>query len=142
MATPQYEGTSPLISDAYITSEIAGEDLTMGQIVERSADNTVKKPASNPSLQRCGICFTSALSGKMISVLWRGYARVKAYGTLAYGDAFGSGPGGTAQKVGPATSSQCNTSAGTALAINQARAIMGWVRQGAVSGGTAFVYVI
>ena len=142
MSTPQLEGTSPLISDRYILPEIAGEDLTMGQVVERSADNTVKKPTSNPSLQRCGICLTSALSGKEISVLWRGEARAKAYGTVTYADAVGSGPGGTVQKVGPVTSSECNTSTGTALAINRARSIIGWVRQGAVSGGTAVILMM
>ena len=141
MSTPQLEGISPLISDRFILPEIAGEDLTMGQVVERSADNTVKKPTSNPSLQRCGICLTSALSGKEISVLWRGQARAKAYGTVTYGDAVGSGPGGTVQKVGPATSSDCNTSAGTALAVNRARSIIGWAKAGAVSGGTAVILV-
>jgi hypothetical protein len=142
MSTDTFEATSPHISDRYITREIAGEDLTMGQVVEHSADQTVKKPATNPSLKHCGICMTTALSGKSISVLWRGRARAKAYGTITAGDSIVSGPGGTIATQAVATATDCNTSAGTALSINQNRSLMGFCDIGAVSGGSAIIFLI
>lgn len=137
-----FEGTSPQVSDRYVTKEIAGEDLTQGQVVEITADWTVKKPTTNPSVTRCGICLTSALSGKDISVLWRGLARAKAYGVVSAGDAVGSGPGGTVQTILAPTAADCNTSAGTAAAITKARNVMGWANAGAASGGTAYILLI
>jgi hypothetical protein len=137
-----FEGTSPHISDRYITREIAGEALTMGQVVEHSADQTVIKPATNPSLKRCGICITSAAIGKSVSVLWRGRARAKAYGTITAGDIIVSGPGGTIQTQAAATATDCTTSAGTALSINQNRAHMGFADIGAASGGSAVIFLI
>lgn len=141
MSAPIYEGTIPLVSDRYITTQIAGEDLTKGDVVEISANWTVTKPATNPSTKRCGICLTSALSGKSISVIWRGLARAKAYGAINAGEFVGSGPGGTIQTVAEATATDCNTSAGTALAINRARAAMGHVNAGAASGGSAYIFL-
>jgi hypothetical protein len=142
MSAPVFEGTTPLVSDRYVTQEIAGEDLTIGQVVEITADWTVKKPTTNPSLTRCGICQISALNGKAISVLWRGLARAKAYGTITAGDAVGSGPGGTIQTVPAPTATDCNTSAGTAAAITKARNVMGWANAGAASGGSAYILLI
>ena len=142
MSAPVFEGTSPLVADRYTTMEIAGEDLTMGQVVEITADWTVKKPSTNPSVMRCGICLTSALNGKAVTVCWRGLARAKAYGTVTAGDAVSSGPGGTVQTVAAPTATDCNTSAGTATAITKARSILGWANAGTVSGGTAYILVI
>lgn len=141
MSLPTFEGTTPLISDRYITPEIAGEDLTMGMVVEISADGTVKKPTTNPSLKRCGICMTTAKSGKEISVLWRGRARATAYGTISAGDFVVSAPGGLIATQAAATATDCNTSAGTATSINQNRAKLGWCEIGAVSGGTAIIFI-
>lgn len=142
MSAPVFEGTTPHVSDRYITTEIAGEDITIGQVVEITADWTVKKPTTNPSLKKCGISLTSALSGKAVSVLWRGLARAKAYGTISAGDYVGSGPLGTIQTIPGVTAADCNTSAGTASAINQSRAGIGWANAGATSGGTAYVLVL
>jgi hypothetical protein len=142
MSLPTFEGTTPLISDRFITPEIAGEDLTIGQVVEITADGTVRKPATNPSLKHCGICMTTAKSGKEISVLWRGRARATAYGTITAGDIIVSGPGGTIQTQAAATATDCNTSAGTATSINQNRAHMGHCEIGAASGGSAIIMII
>jgi hypothetical protein len=142
LSTPTFEGTSPHIQDRYIIPMIAGEDLTMGQVVEITADNTVKKPTTNPSLKRCGVCMTTAKSGKEISVLWRGRARATAYGTITAGDFVVSGPAGTIQTQAAATSTDCNTSAGTATSINQNRAKLGFCEIGAASGGSAIILII
>jgi hypothetical protein len=142
VSAPIFEGTSPLIQDRYIVSMIAGEDLTMGQVVEVTADNTVKKPTVNPSLKRCGICLTSAKSGKEISVLWRGRARATAYGAVTAGDFAVSGPGGTVQTQVAAAGTDFTTSAAIALAINQNRALLGFCEIGAASGGSAVIFVV
>lgn len=142
MSTDTLEGTSPHISDRYVTREIAGEALTMGQLVEITADQTVKKPTTNPSLKKCGICITSAAINKSVSVLWRGRARATAYGTLTAGDCVVSGPGGTVQTQAAATATDCNTSAGTATSINQNRAHLGWCEIGAASGASAVIFIL
>jgi hypothetical protein len=142
MSLPTFEGTTPLISDRFIIPEIAGEDLTIGQVVEVTADGTVRKPTTNPSLKRCGICMTTAKSGKEISVLWRGRARATAYGTITAGDIIVSGPGGTIQTQAAATATDCNTSAGTATSINQNRVSMGSCEIGAASGGSAIILLL
>jgi hypothetical protein len=139
MSTDTFEGTSPHINDVYINRQIAGEALTMGQVVEITTDQTVKKPTVNPSLKRCGICMTSAAINKSVSVLWRGRVRVTAYGTLTAGDNVVSGPGGTVQTQAAATAADCTTSAGTALSINQNRVRMGSCDIGAASGGSAII---
>jgi hypothetical protein len=86
MSAPQFEGTSPLISDRYILTMIAGEDLTMGQAVYLSAAWTVKKTTGANMKTFFGICLTSAKSGSKISVLCRGLCRATAYGSIAAGD--------------------------------------------------------
>lgn len=136
-----FEGTSPHISDRYITREIAGEALTMGQVVEITADQTVKKPTVNPSLKRCGICITTAAIYKSVSVLWRGRARATAYGTITAGDFVASAVGGLIQTQAAATATDCTTSAGTALSINQNRAKLGFCEIGAASGGSAIIFI-
>ena len=141
MSAPFYEGTTPLISDRYIITATAGEDITMGQVVEISADWTVAKPASNPSAKYVGIALTTASSGKKVSIVCRGLARAKAYGTITAGDQVGSGPGGTVETIATVTAEDCNTSAGTAAAINSARSVLGVAIAGAASGGTAYILV-
>jgi hypothetical protein len=141
MSTDTFEATSPHISDRYITREIAGEALTMGQVVEITADQTVKKPTTNPSLKHCGICMTTAAINKSISVLWRGRARATAYGTITAGDFVASAVGGLIQTQAAATAVDCNTSAGTALSINQNRAKLGFCEIGAASGGSAIIFI-
>lgn len=136
-----FEGTSPHISDRYITREIAGEALTMGQVVEITADQTVKKPTTNPSLKHCGICMTTAAINKSVSVLWRGRARATAYGAITAGDTVVSAPGGLIATQALATAADCTTSAGTATSINQNRAAFGHCEIGAASGGSAIIFI-
>jgi hypothetical protein len=141
MSADTFEATSPHISDRYITREIAGEALTMGQVVEITADQTVKKPTTVPGLKKCGICMTTAASGKSVSVLWRGRARATAYGTITAGDFVTPAAGGLVQAQAAATATDCNTSAGTATSINQNRALLGFCEIGAASGGTAIIFI-
>jgi len=86
MAAPQYEGTSPLISDRYIITMTAGEALSMGQVVELTAAWTVKKPTAINSLKVVGICLTNAANGAKVSIVCRGICRATAYGAIAAGD--------------------------------------------------------
>jgi hypothetical protein len=86
MSAPQFEGTSPLISDRYIITMTAGEDLTMGQVVELTDVWTVKKPTAANSKKIVGICLTNALNGKKVSIVCRGICRAIAYGAIAAGD--------------------------------------------------------
>ena len=142
MSTPTFEGTSPLVSDRYIVTAIAGEDLTMGQVVEISTDWTVKKPTANPSTKRMGICLTNAKNGKSVSVICRGLARGTAYGTITAGDMVTSGPSGTITTLELLTASDVTTSAGTATAINTMRGILGTCFAGAASGGSAYILLV
>lgn len=87
MSVPSYEGTSPLISDRFIVTMIAGESLTMGQAVYVSAAWTVKKTTGANMKTFFGICLTTqATVGGKISVLCRGVARATAYGSISPGD--------------------------------------------------------
>ena len=142
MSAPIYEGTSPLVSDRYIITAIAGEDLTMGQVVEISTDWTVKKPTTNPSTKPFGVCLTSAKNGKSVSVVSRGLVRATAYGTINNGDMVISGPNGTVTTLALLGSGDVNTSAGTATAINNLRGILGTCIAGAASGGSAYILLI
>jgi predicted RecA/RadA family phage recombinase len=95
MSAPIYEGTTPLISDRYIIPLTAGEDLSVGDIVEITADYTVKKPTGVNSLKFAGICLTNAANGKKVTVINRGVCRVKTLGTVNAGDQL-CASGGTA----------------------------------------------
>jgi hypothetical protein len=142
MSAPTYEGTTPLASDRYIVTAIAGEDLlTIGNVVEISDDWTVKASTltTTPSNKVMGITLTAAKSGKRISVVCRGLARATAYGTINAGDTVAAGPGGTVQTIAQPTSDDCNTSAGTAAVISKMVAGLGKALVGAASGGTAYI---
>jgi len=142
MSTDTFEATSPHISDRYITREIAGEALTMGQVVEITADQTVKKPTTNPSLKHCGICMTTAAINKSISVLWRGRARATAYGAITASDPVSSGPGGTIQTLANLTATDLTgTSAAIAIVLNARLSVLGFCEIGAASGGSAIIFV-
>ena len=139
MSTPIFDGTSPLVSDRYIITAIAGEDLTIGQVVEITADWTVKKPTTNPSTKRMGLCLTTAKTGKSISIICRGLTRATAYGAITAGDKVASAPDGKITTLTNVTADDVATSAGTATAINNLKASMGTCFVGASSGGTAYI---
>lgn len=133
MSTPTFESTGPLINDRFINNYIAGENLSPGSIVEMTADWTVKMARTQNSIKVVGITLTSAVAGRMVSIIGRGVCRVKVWGTtLAYGDQFGSG--GSGDTTG-------TVSAGTAIQDNASKntSILGNVVQGAASGATAIV---
>ena len=143
MSLPTFEGTSPLISDRYITNEIAGAAITMGQLVYISANGTVKPTADAPLMSnRYGLAMTTAAINKQVSVLWRGRARAVAYGTINAGDMVGPASGGTAagliQTIAPPG---LTISAGTALVyyLNQILSVIGSCEIGAASGGSAII---
>jgi hypothetical protein len=123
MSAPIFEGTTPLISDRYIITLTAGEDLPVGVVVEITADWTVKKTTSaTASSKVMGITLTSAKNGGKVSVIARGLARATAYGSISAGDQIASAPAGAVQTY--ATKDTC--AIGNALAA-------------ATSGGTAYV---
>jgi len=124
MSAPQLEGTTPLVSDRYIVTLIAGEDINIGDVLEYSADWTVKRSTVVAGTKKfAGIALTKALSGKSVSVVKRGICRVIAYGTIAFGD-----------QVKPQNGLRFVTDNTT---LNTT--IVGQAVQGAASGGTAYI---
>jgi hypothetical protein len=143
MSLPTFEGTSPHISDRYITSEIAGAAITMGQLVYISANGTVL-PTPNVAVYggRYGLAMTTAPSGKEVSVLWRGRARATAYGTINAGDMVGPASGGSAVGlIQTIPQPSLTVSAGTALVTYLAQMLSEFAtcEIGAPSGGSAII---
>ena len=121
--------TAADLGEQRVITAIAGEALTGGQVVELTANNTVKASTltTTCSSKVLGVCLTSqANAGKAISVIRFGLVRITAYGTLNPGDNVGAAPGGWAQNA------IANGSAGTGTIIGKV-----WV--GSSSGGTAIV---
>ena len=138
------EGTSPHISDRYITREIAGAAITMGQLVQQSANQTVVPSPNAPTTARCGIAITSAAINKAVSVLWRGRARATAYGTINAGDWVGPASGSSAIGcVQTVAAPSLTISAGTALVsyLAQLMNIFASCEIGASSGGSAVILI-
>lgn len=129
MSAPTYEGTGPLVSDRYIITATAGEDLAVGALVELTAAWTVKKPVAINSLKTVGITLTSALNGAKVSIVCRGICRAKAYGAIAAGDQL------TSAQAGSATNAGClqtdNTSKNTS--------VVGMALEAIASGGTGVI---
>jgi hypothetical protein len=86
MSTPFYEGTTPLISDRYIITMTAGEDLAVGVLVELTSAWAVKKTTTANSLKVVGITLTAASNGGKVTIVCRGICRAKAYGSISAGD--------------------------------------------------------
>ena len=126
MSTWPLEGTTPLISDRYINTYYAGANITMGQLLYLSANNTVQPTASANLTTIIGFAMASVSSGSAVSVIERGIVRAKAYGTINAGDQVTSASGGTAGAI-QADNSHKDTS------------VIGVCTQGASSGGTAII---
>jgi hypothetical protein len=126
MSAPIYEGTTPLVSDRYIITLTAGEDLAVGVVVELTADWTVKKPTAVNSLKNVGITLTSAKSGGKVTVVCRGICRATAYGNIAVGDQVTNAP---ANAPGSVTTDNSNKNT----------SILGQALAAASSGGTAYI---
>jgi len=97
MSAPIYEGTTPLISDRFIITMTAGEDLAIGDLVEVTAAWTVKKTTALNSLKVAGIVLTTAKNGTKVSIVARGICRAKTSLAVAAGDQIISAAGGTVQ---------------------------------------------
>jgi hypothetical protein len=100
MSAPTFEGTTALISDRYLVTMIAGEDLAAGVLVELTAAWTVKKPTAINSLKVVGITLTAASNGGKVTVVCRGVCRAKAYGAIAAGDQLTSAQAGGTSNPG------------------------------------------
>jgi len=122
MSAPIFEGLSPLVNDRYIVTLTAGEDLSVGQVVELTGDWTVRKTTALGSAKVVGVTLTNAANGKKVTVACRGLVRALTSGPIAAGDQVASGPNGTVQSY--ATKDTC--ALGSAIAA-------------ATSGGTAYV---
>jgi hypothetical protein len=115
MSAPTYEGTTPLISDRYIITMIAGEDLAIGDLVELTSAWTVKKPTAANSLKIVGLCLTKASNGSKVSVVARGVCRAKAYGAIAAGDQLTSAPANAPGSIYTDNTSKNTSVLGTAV---------------------------
>jgi hypothetical protein len=119
MSFPQFDAgaTGVLISDRFINSFIAGEDLTGGPglAVYLSAAFTVKRVNAANMTTFVGITMTKAAPGAVVTVLTRGFARAKAYGSVNPGDQLTTGPAGQPGEVQTDNNSKNSTIIGLAL---------------------------
>jgi hypothetical protein len=136
MSTPNYFTGFPnleasagasLVSDTFVITMIAGEDLTPGYLVEITGDFTVKKCQTMNSTKVKGITLTGAKNGSPVSIACRGLVRATAWGNIAAGDQIGSASGGT--------------SAGYIISDNTSKntTILGQALQAIASGGVGIV---
>jgi hypothetical protein len=74
MSAPTYEGTTPLISDRYLLTFTAGEDLSMGDIVEITADyasgGTAIADNSHKDTTIIGMAIKAAVSNVCDAIIW------------------------------------------------------------------------
>ena len=100
MSSPfaQLEGQTPLISDRFIITLMAGANITIGQLLYLNGTDFTVAPA--PGTQNLttivGVAMATRASGKTVPVLCMGLCRVKAWGSIAAGDQVTSASGGTA----------------------------------------------
>jgi hypothetical protein len=131
MSSPVFEGTGPLISDRFVVTMTAGEDLVAGVLVELTAAWTVKKPTAINSLKVVGITLTAASNGGKVSVVSRGICRAKAYAAIAAGDQLTSAQAGSAVNAGCVQTD--NTSKNTS--------VIGLAVEAIASGGTGVIFL-
>jgi predicted metalloprotease with PDZ domain len=146
MSTPTYEGTNPLVSDAFVVTYQAAEDLDVGKAVQFSAGTGMAfqvKATTGQVKQCCGITVTKALSGKKISVACRGIVRAIASAAIAVGDLVVSAANGKVAALADVVDTDLISSAGIALAINKSRMIVGKaISAAAVDGDTVYVQLL
>ena len=99
MSTPyaNLEGTTPLISDRFINTFMAGAAITVGQLLYlNGGDFTVKPQPGTANLYTIvGVAAATRASGKTVPVITMGLVRVTAYGSISAGDQVCSASGGT-----------------------------------------------
>lgn len=100
MSTPyaNLEGQTPLVSDRFINTFMAGAAITIGQLLYlNGTDFTVAPTVGTANVTTVvGVAMATRASGKAVSVCTMGLVRVKAYGSIAAGDQVCSASGGTA----------------------------------------------
>jgi hypothetical protein len=100
MSTPyaNLEGVTPLISDRFINTFVAGSAITMGQLLYlNGTDFTVAPTVGTANVTTVvGIALATRASGKTVPVVTMGLVRAKAYGSISAGDQVASASGGTA----------------------------------------------
>lgn len=116
-----------LVSDTFVITMLAGEDLVPGYLVEITGDFTVKKCQTLNSTKVKGITLTGAKNGSPVSVACRGLVRATAWGSIAAGDQIGSASGGTSAGLIISDNSSKNTT------------ILGQALQAIASGGVGIV---
>ncbi len=134
MATPyaNLEGQTPLASDRFIITLMAGAAITYGQLLYlNGTDFTIAPAPGTANLTTIiGVAIATRASGKTVPVATMGVLRLKAYGSISAGDQICSASGGTAG-VGLIQSDTGGAAAKNATVIGQAL-------QAIVSGGTGF----
>ena len=132
MSTPyaNLEGTTPLISDRFINTFIAGAAITIGQLVYLTgADFTVQPVTAQNLYSVVGVAAATRASGKTVPVITMGMVRVTAYGSISRGDQVCSGSGATGGLVQSDTGNQAKKDA----------SVIGIALQAISSGATGIV---
>lgn len=124
ITAPFLEGTTPVISDSWICTFIAGGTITMGQLVSITANWTVSTTTAKNDKTCIGIALTNGVTGGPVSVVLRGICRVVPFSSMNAGDQFTS-------------------SGGTAITDNSSlnTTVLGSVIAGGNSAGTAVVFL-
>jgi hypothetical protein len=127
------EGTTPLISDRFINTFMAGAAITLGQLVYlTSTDFTVQPAPGTANLTTIvGIAGATRASGKTVPVICMGIVRATAYGAISAGDQVCSASGGTAG-VGLIQSD-------TGGAAKKDSSVIGMALQAIASGATGII---
>jgi hypothetical protein len=119
MSFPQFDAgaTGVLIADRFINTFVAGEDLTGGPglAVYLSGAFTVKRVNAANMTTFVGITITKAAAGAEVTVLCRGIARAKAYGSVSAGDQLTTGPANQPGEIQTDNNSKNSTIIGMAL---------------------------
>ena len=127
------EGQTPLISDRFITTLMAGAAVTIGQLLYlNGTDFTVAPSPGTANLTTIiGVAAATRASGKTVPVICMGIVRVKAWGSISAGDQICSASGGTAA-VGLVQSD-------TGGAAQKNATVIGQALQAIASGATGIV---
>jgi hypothetical protein len=110
------EGTTPLISDRFIVTMVAGASITIGQLLYLGTDGRVYPTTSANLLTIIGIAMTNQSTiGNKVSVVARGIVRATAYGAITAADQLTSASGGSAGLIQTDNVSKNTTVIGMAL---------------------------
>ncbi len=143
-----FEGTSPLVSDRYIITGIAGSAITVGQALQIASTSTGMPPTVNPATAAVSFIVGFALTsqpnvGGPVSIVCRGIIRAISDGTIANAGVQVTVSGSHAGYVGYLAAAPTETGyAAVAIDINNARALIGQaLTPQATLGGTVYILV-